>query len=249
MLNGNFVKLERVMTGIYRDFGHSSEIDWIECVEWIGECLSLLGTAGQYIEKVTDGNADLYHADAITIENYRGKLPSDIVYILQAWNCETNNPMSYSTDSFHTAYYCEGFTKCCPGCKDTYKLNDGYIFTSFEEGTVKLAYRAFPTDEDGLPLIPDNPAFIEACKWYVMEKLAFRLLTREKMNFNVYNLYDQNKAWYIGKAQVQAVMPNYDKMENLQAMFLRLIPQLQENRNRYKGIGKLEQRFHHNLNR
>jgi hypothetical protein len=249
MLTGNFVKVERILSGVYRDFGHSAEIDWIECVEWIGECLSLIGSAAQYVEKVTDGNTDLYHADPIVIENYRGRLPSDIVFVQQAWDCENNAPLAYSTDTFHTAYYCEGFTKCCNGCKDTYKLNDGYIFTSFETGKVLLAYKSFPTDEEGLPLIPDNQSFIEACKWYVMEKLALRLLSREKMNFNVYNIYDQNKAWYVGKAQVQAVMPNYDQMENIQNMFLRLMPNIQANRDRYKSIGKLEQRFHHNLNR
>ena len=243
MLNSNFVKMDRVISSVHRDFKFSSEFDWVDAVEWIGEVLSLIGSAGQYIEKVTDGNTDLGHLPQITIADYRGKLPYDMVYIMQAWNCETNSPMAYSTDPFHSSYYCEGYTQCCSGEKDTYKLNDNYIMTSFEEGTVRLAYRAFPTDEDGLPLIPDNQSFIEACKWHVGMKIATQLYIQDKFTEAKLNLFITNRDWYVAQATSKANMPNYDRMENIKNMFTSLIPQLRANDQRYLNIGKIEQRF------
>ena len=243
MMTSNFVKMDRVISSVHRDFRFSSEFDWIDAVEWIGEVLSLIGSASQYVEKVTDGNSDLGHLPQITIENYRGKLPHDMVYVLQAWNCETGTPMQWSTDPFHSSYYCEGYTNCNSGSKDTYKLNDEYIMTSFEKGTVRLAYRAFPTDSDGLPLIPDNQSFIEACKWHIAMKVAFKLYMQEKMSGQIYNEFCTNREWYVAQATSKAAMPNYDRMENIKNMFTSLIPQLRAHDQRYLNIGKIEQRF------
>lgn len=242
MLNGNYVSVDRIISSVYRDFKFNTEINWIDCIEWIGECLADIGTAGQYVEKVTDGNTELGHADPIIIENYRGRIPSDIVYIMQAWNCETKQSMDYSTDSFHTSYYCEGYTKCCSG-NDTYKLNNEYIFTSFESGTVQLAYRAFPTDSDGLPLVPDNQAFVNACKYAIARNIALQLWTQDKMDNAKFQYFDQQRDWYIAQATSKANMPNYDRMQNLQNIFTSLIPQLKAKDEKFSRIANLEQRY------
>lgn len=242
MLNGKYTTVDRVISSVYRDFKFSTEINWIDCIEWIGECLAHIGTAGQYVEKVTDGNTDLGHSEPIVIENYRGRIPHDIVFVMQAWNCETNSPMDYSTDPFHTSYYCEGTTRCCSG-NDTYKMNNDYIFTSFEEGTVKLSYRAFPTDTDGLPMIPDHQAFVEACKWSIGRNIAMKLWIQGKMDANQFQYFDQQRDWYIAQATAKANLPNYDRMQNLQNIFTSLIPQLRAKDDRFLRIGKLEERF------
>lgn len=53
----------------------------------------------------------------------------------------------------------------------SYQLNPGYIITSFEEGVVKLHYSKYPTDEDGLPMIPDIEAVKTAMMWYIFMNL------------------------------------------------------------------------------
>src|SRR3990167_4957926 len=249
MLNGKFTTVDRVISSVYRDFKASTDFDWVDAIEWIGEILSLIGSSGQYVDKVTDGNSDLHHPPQITIVDYRGRLPFDMVYLMQAWNCETNSAMQWSTDPFHSSYFCEGYSKCCTGCKDTYKINDDYIFTSFETGTVRLAYKAFPTDKDGLPLIPDNQSFIEACKWYIIGKLAFKLLIQDRMNMGVYNEICQNRDLYVAQATSKANMPNYDRMENIKNIFTRLIPQINANDERYSRIGKPEERYNSSFNK
>jgi len=52
-----------------------------------------------------------------------------------------------------------------------YKLQGGYIQTSEEEMFVKIHYDAFPTDNEGYPLIPDVAEFREALYWFVLWKM------------------------------------------------------------------------------
>ena len=73
MLNGKYIKLDRIIENVYRDYGFDN-LDWIHCVEWIGECLDLIGAPRTYIEKSTDGNEKLGHPSPIIIEDNRGKL-------------------------------------------------------------------------------------------------------------------------------------------------------------------------------
>jgi hypothetical protein len=67
----------------------------------------------------------------------------------------------------------------------TYKINDNYIITTFKEGaSVLMAYKAFPVDEDGYPLIPDNEKFKQAVQWYIMHKLAFRTWIKGALKYS-----------------------------------------------------------------
>lgn len=50
---------------------------------------------------------------------------------------------------------------------DWYGIESNYITTSFADGTVRLHYMARPSDENGLPLIPDNEDYKQAIYYYV----------------------------------------------------------------------------------
>lgn len=52
-----------------------------------------------------------------------------------------------------------------------YDIEMDYIVTSFSKGTVRLHYRARPSDQNGLPLIPDNENYKEAIYNYVRAKM------------------------------------------------------------------------------
>lgn len=54
-------------------------------------------------------------------------------------------------------------------------LSNNYFETSFEEGTVYVHYRKYPTDPDsGLPLIPDNEKAKLAISFYILWMLLAR---------------------------------------------------------------------------
>ena len=71
MLNGKLIPIDRVIEGVYRDFGWTHELDWIDAVEWVGEIMDMIAAPKQYVDKVTDGDEDRYHQCPIVIKNYR----------------------------------------------------------------------------------------------------------------------------------------------------------------------------------
>ena len=153
MLNTKYVSVETIIAGVYRDLGLSSQINYEDAVEWIGEVIELMALPYQYLDKIA----------YLKIQDSRAELPCDLLYLVSVNgsneiddNCPNKLnyfPMRYSTDTFHHRY-CESLS--CNNGDITYTLNDNFIFPNFEEGSLALAYNAVPTDKRGFPLIPSE---------------------------------------------------------------------------------------------
>ena len=57
----------------------------------------------------------------------------------------------------------------------TFKTQNTIIYTSIKEGKIKISYKAIPVDEDGFPLLIDNPTYLKALELYI-KKEAFTIL-------------------------------------------------------------------------
>jgi hypothetical protein len=269
-LNGKYVKIGTIIDGVYRDFGWTHEVNWIDAVEWIGECLDLIAAPKQYVEKVTDGNEDINHPCPIVVKNYRGTLPSDFLYPIQIKESSTNIPLRYSGDSFHrgleiyeadmnvsTTSNIGDFSSPLQASKNTllkdacagdltYQINDCYIFTNFEEGELIASYKAFPTDQDGFPLIPDNQAYKQALKYYIAEKIAQKMFIQGKMDMGRFNYIQRERDWYVGKANSAAHLPTMDQMETWKNEFVRLIPNINHHSDGFRQLGNQQRQTNHN---
>lgn len=254
MMNGRFISIERVIEGVYRDYAFDTQLDWIDALEWIGECLDLIGAPATYIEKMSDGKSELNHPCPIVIKDYRGEIPCDVLHLKQAFlkgssTVGTNSndnliPMRRSTDSLHIGKYKNNSPDLNRlDSNYTYKLNNNYIFTSFKEGEVVIVYDANPTDEKGFPLIPDNVKYIKACKSYVASKLAFRLAIQNKMNGDILNRIEQDYYFNVAQAMVAGRIPNIDEMESWKNNFLKLTPDINSHSSAFRGDGIMEKRF------
>lgn len=256
-LTGKYVKIGRIIDGVYRDFGWTHEVNWIDAVEWVAECLDLIAAPRQYVEKVSDGNEDLNHPCPIIIKKYRGTLPCDMLYPIQVREKTTDTIMRYSSDSFHLGL--EKYEADLPkktsefnfpleegarrllkdDCAEdlTYTINDCYIFTNFEEGELVISYKAFPTDSDGLPMVPDDQAYIQAVKYYIAEKIGQKLFIQGKLDGGRFQYLQRERDWYVGKANSRAHLPTMDQMETWKNEFLRLIPNINAHGKGFKYLG------------
>lgn len=101
----------------------------------------------------------------------------------------------------------------------TYKINDSFIFTNFQNGCVYFAYKAFPIDdEDGFPLIPDHTSYKKAVGAYVRARIDFLLWRKGDCTKDVYDDAETQWCWYVGKAQNTARIPTLDQMESIKNM-------------------------------
>lgn len=270
LISGKYVSAERIIETLFREYPIVQELNWVDILEYIGDCLDLIGSNQSYVKKITDGNTDLYHPNPVAIIDYRGELPCDLVKVDQVRDYNSKTPMIYSTDSFHknqtrpisnanpelaedfgqetlqfnsdlavaTSTFNGGY-----GTNLTYNLNNNFIFTNFQEGCVEIAYTAFPTDEKGLPLIPDDIKFIRACVCYIAEREAFKLWLTNRLDDSKYNKILQDRMYYIGAANTRGNMPNKDKMESMKNQWLRLVPNIHEHSSGFRYMnesGKLK---------
>lgn len=249
--NGKYVSVNAIIEKAYRDMGAIDQLNFGDAVEWIGEAIEFIGAPMQLIEKV----------ETICIKNKRGKLPIDMHLLITAGaspystkeenDCKENGvfkpvfkQMRYSTDAYHM--FC---SECCDyRCNSdiTYKVNDDFIFTNFDEGTVRLAYKAIPVDENGYPRIPDDVKFKNAVSYHLMMKIGFQLWMRGKIPNAVYQKIEQDRDWYMGAAQTRGAIPNPDMMESLKNNWIRLIKKINQQHDGFKDAGHREERYTHN---
>lgn len=105
--------------------------------------------------------------------------------------------------------------------QEHYVLNPNYIHTTFETGLVLFAYKAFPVDEDGWPLVPDDSAFKEALTWYILQKLIMRgQYNNKQINYEI-----AHQMWlkYCTQARNRATFPDLDGMEELLQSWTRMV--------------------------
>ena len=144
--------------------------------------------------------------------------------------CEKYNlvPMRWATHTFFKSYHnCDLDVRTTSDL--TYTVNDNYIFTSFKEGKVCMAYRAVPLAEDGMPMVPDTQSVIEYLKWFCADKIAFELFLTDKYTETKYNYFVANHQLWFKKARNEAKMPqSADEWEAVKNSRIKLLPKFFE---------------------
>lgn len=243
-LTGKYVSIEQVIEQVYMDHPFEQEIDWEKCLEWTGRAMRLMGVPSIMIKTV----------ECIEIEDYKAELPNGILNIdmIRYKDSDSGHTMEmrYEGSPFIIKQYCKDNDSCTNLCKITsditYRLNDNYIFTSFEEGCVEIAYDKFPIDERGYPLVPDDQGVIEGISWFIAHKIAYTLWMLDKLSEKKFQYIRQQKDWYIGKAISRARILSKDDMETWKNMTLRLIPKINAHRDQFRSIGNQERRYNDN---
>jgi len=194
-----------------------------DVARYIADCISLIGAPMAYADKVEN----------ITIENYRAKLPCDLLYIQQTrkvtkvpHGSDRLEAMRYASDTFHSAYHEIGspdFAEKTSNYDWTYSVNNGYIYTNFKEGTVQQSYKALVTDDEGIPMIPDNVKFEKAVENYIKAEWYRIQWELGKVSDKVLQKAEQERDWYVGAANTTAQLMTIDQAETFRAAFTRIL--------------------------
>lgn len=130
----------------------------------------------------------------------------------------------------------------------TYVVNSSYLKTNIKEGYIMLAYAAISIDEEGYPLIPDDPSYIEALYWYVnMKTLYSRLYRGEQGVRYLYEHAESKWRFYRKQAYAVTMMPNTDQHESLKNQTLKLYPEIDSFNNFFSTLGEQQVIYNHTL--
>jgi hypothetical protein len=251
MTNGNYKSIKDLISRLLRN-PLMSDLNKSDIGSYIADALRLIEAPMAYEEKVA----------TITIEDYRGELPCDIIYIQQTQKLKTalneaipessyNRtygylPMRYATDHFHTALHADtspdlqkaGYTET--GYDLTYKVQSNYIYTSFREGVVRMSYKGLALDKEGYPMIPDNIKVEKALENHVMYEYLRILWMLGKIPDKVYRDVSTERDWYIGAAGTSLQMQSIDQAEAMKAALTRTILKPLQHGSGFKDLGTQE---------
>jgi hypothetical protein len=118
-------------------------------------------------------------------------------------------------------------------------INGSWINTGFKEGEVVLYYEGLETDEDGLPMMPDNVSYLEACFWYCVMKLMLGGSYESKVI--KYESAEQKWHHYVAQSRGKFYMPDNDKMESIKRQWVRLIPVINAHSSEFSVLNRYEQ--------
>jgi hypothetical protein len=227
MYNGNTVSLKEILWRAMNN-PRMSDLSFEDAAEYAIEALSLIGAPLGY-KDVT--------SKPITIVDYKAALPLNLIDVKAVKMNDCNTPLTYATDMFHSKNGCE---ECNDVKEYTYTYSDGVIKTSFEAGDIVISYKALVTDEDGFPLIPDNPKVKLAIRYYIMYMHLEPLYHVGKISDKVFNQIEQNKDWYIGASQSSMQIANMDHAEAIANSINRLLLNRFGHSESFAGLGKKE---------
>ena len=152
----------------------------------------------------------------LTVQDYRVLLPCDLIRIIQIKDCKSDLCFRQMTSSYIPTDNDRDYEL-------TFKTQGRILYTSIKECTIRLAYKAIPVDDDGFPLLIDNPLYLKTLELYIKKEVFGDLFTQGKINQNVLNYVEQQYAWNVGQLQSEFTIPSVQEMESIKNMWTSLL--------------------------
>lgn len=152
----------------------------------------------------------------LTVQDYRTLLPCDLIRIMQIKDCKSGLCFRQMASSYIPTDNDKDYEL-------TFKTQGRVLYTSIKECTIRLAYKAIPVDDDGFPLLIDNPLYLKTLELYIKKEIYGNLFDQGKLNQNVLNHVEQQYAWNVGQLQSEFNTPNVQEMESIKNMWTSLL--------------------------
>lgn len=211
----NFTSCKVVLAKVHDDLNIQSNIRTAAVIGWIGEAMARMRITQTYIPKV----------EKLKVIDYRAILPCDfhLIDVLQYNQYAMKYDISRSDGNYHTKNEKKINQAMYSGPQYGYTIQFPYINVNFKSGELILSYMAIPTDEDGLPLVPDDDFFIEACFLWILYKLKTPDYYNGNLSFNEWTALKRAFTSQAKQAMANSSMPSPDEVESIMKSWNRLV--------------------------
>lgn len=214
-----YVNIRRVLDELHR---HPllSDLTLEQVISYVVSFIGIFGMPRLYQDKEV----------IVTVDNHRGKLPCDLISINQV----------KKSDGICLRSMTDNFSPNDNNGELTFKTQGQILFTSLKTGELIISYKAIPVDEDGLPLLIDNPVFLKALESYIKREVFTILFDMGKISPAVLQNIQQSYAWLAGQLQSEFTIPSVSEMESISRMWNTLIQRTGEFDNGFSSLGNKE---------
>lgn len=230
--NKQYIRLQEVLSRVLRH-PLMQDVDIEAAIQYAIDFIHIVGVPEMFEDKET----------IIEIKKFKGKLPCDLISINQVMDMATQTCLRSMTDTFMTTGHDNGLhTLGHRNCANemTFKTQNSCIITSFEEGTVKVSYKSIPVDDNGFPLLIDNPTYLKALELYIKKEVFTILYDQGKIQAGVMQNTQQDYAWKVGQLQSEMTIPSESEMESLCRSWCTLVQRTTDFDNGWRNLGNRE---------
>lgn len=117
-----------------------------------------------------------HRAKVVEIKNHKGMLPCDTKFFHSMWVEGTKPCGNYGLSyiQLSTSPLVGKDFKGYPIANNKISIEGRFINSDKEKQKVLVVYRGVPKDEEGYPMIPDNPFVFEALNFYIIYRLGMK---------------------------------------------------------------------------
>ena len=224
-----YINIRRVLDELHR---HPllSDLTLEQIVSYVVSFIGIFGMPKLYQDK----------DEVLHIEDFRAKLPCDLISINQIKECETGVCLRSMTDNFMPREHYDRSAGCKIPQELSFKTQGQVLYVSFKTGDVSVSYKAIPVDKDGFPLLIDNTVFLKALEAYIKREAFTILFDMGKIAPAVLQNAQQSYAWLAGQLQSEFTIPSQSEMESISRMWNTLIQRTSEFNNGFSSLGNKE---------
>lgn len=223
--NSKYISTITILEAIARESDYDN-VNLGDVVEWLWEVIEHLSIPMYYIDTTS----------SIDVLDYRGILPSKIESIDQVRDYYSKIPLLPTSNIFYKSpnktstampvaiLNVDGGTETLDSLSLTsrvtneqyqYKVENGYIYTEFPECKLEIAYKTYPIDAEGFPMIPEDIYFIKAVRSFIIMKLDKKQWRKGLLPENIYRDSEQDYYFCAAQAKGHAALPDLDMLEKI----------------------------------
>lgn len=166
---------------------------------------------------------------------------SDLANKLDYLNRSKWTAMRLSSNPYHDSILCDYSIKALTDCEHEFTVSTSLTLTStLDYGTLLVAYKRFPVDEEGLILIPDEEDYKEAILHYVLYR--YWLSKYQMKEEGAEQRMKEHRAMW-NTLSVKALninLPDVNTLENIKANQNRLVPRTNKFQQLFTTLGNRE---------
>lgn len=194
-----------------------------QAIQYTLDFIGIFGMPDFYEDKEVD----------VEIEDYRGLLPCDMVEINMVKDKKRGIPLRSMTSVFNPGGRHYHHLKHEP----QFKTQGRVIFTTFKCGEVHISYKSIHVDDEGLPMVIDNPKFLKALELYIKCQVFSILFDLGKITPQVLQHTEQEYAWAAGQLEGEFKTLSISETETVTNILNQLIVRNNEFMKNFEELG------------
>lgn len=225
----NYINIREALSRIMRN-PLLQDVTLEQTVQYVLDFIGIFGMPKMYQDK----------EEIVHIEEFRAKLPCDLISINQIKDCKSGLCLRSTTDNFMPREYYDKNVGYKVPQERTFRTQGHILYVSFKTGDVSISYKALPIDKDGFPLLIDNSIFLRALEAYIKKEVFTILFDMGKIQAVVLQNAQQQYAWLAGQLQSEFTIPSVSEMESISRMWNSMIQRTSEFDLGFRKLGNRE---------